>query len=179
MKKCQAISFGKPIPLIPAYTFGSTTLDWINRIKYLGVNIQSDVKFDTHIEERGTKSKKTCWGIKHLMYMYNAPKGAKLLAYTSLCRPILEYVDVVWDPHTKTNINKVEMIQKSSNKNHQQPKKMSRQCLCRQGTVRPGLTWREKESPSLLTKVLQNKDEHNPLAAAYDEINQNKKQINP
>ena len=45
------------------------------------------------------------------MYMYNAPKGAKLLAYTSLCRPILEYVDVVWDPHTKTNINKVEMIQ--------------------------------------------------------------------
>ena len=60
MKKCQAISFGKPIPLIPAYTFGSTTLDWINRIKYLGVNIQSDLKFDTHIEEKGTKSKKIC-----------------------------------------------------------------------------------------------------------------------
>ena len=40
--------------------------------------------------------------------MYNAPK---VLAYTSLCRPIMEHAVVVWDPHTKTNINKVEVIQ--------------------------------------------------------------------
>ena len=26
-------------------------------------------------------------------------------------RPVLEYADVVWDPHTKTNIIKVEIIQ--------------------------------------------------------------------
>ena len=36
--------------------------------------------------------------------MYNAPKKGELFAYTSLCRPILEYADVVWDPHTRTNI---------------------------------------------------------------------------
>jgi len=30
--------------------------------------------------------------------VYDAPKDAKLLAYTSLCRPILDYADVVWDP---------------------------------------------------------------------------------
>ena len=103
-KKCQAISFGKPIPSIPACTLGSTTLDWTDSIKYLGVTIQSDLKFDTHIEGKGTKSKKFLGGIKHLTY--NASKEAKLLAYTSLCRAILEYADVVWDPHTKTNINK-------------------------------------------------------------------------
>ena len=53
--------------------------------------------------------KKILGGIKH--FMYNAPAEAKLLAYTSLGQPILEYADVVWDPHTKTNINKVEKIQ--------------------------------------------------------------------
>ena len=26
-------------------------------------------------------------------------------------RPVLEYADVVWDPHTKTNVNNVEIIQ--------------------------------------------------------------------
>ena len=44
-------------------------------------------------------------------YKCKAEFESKLLAYTSLCRPILEYADVVWDPHTKTNINKVEKIQ--------------------------------------------------------------------
>ena len=74
------------------------------------MTIQSDLKFYTHnIEEKGTKSKKILGGIKHLMYN-NAPNEPKLLAYTSLCKPRLEYVDVVWYPHTKTNI-KVEMIQ--------------------------------------------------------------------
>ena len=36
--------------------------------------------------------------------MYDAAKEAKLLAYTSLCRPILEYADVVWDPSAKSKI---------------------------------------------------------------------------
>ena len=52
--------------------------------------------------------KKILGGIKH--FMYNALAEAELLACTSLGQPILEYADVVWDPHTKTYINKVEMI---------------------------------------------------------------------
>ena len=67
-KKCQAISFEKPVPSIHEYTLGSTTLDWTDSVKYLGVTIQSDLKFDTNIEENGTKSKKILVFIKHLMY---------------------------------------------------------------------------------------------------------------
>ena len=110
-KKLSSNKLWKPIPLIPAYTLASATLDWTGSIKYVGVTIQSDLKFYTHnIEEKGTKSKKILGGIKHLMYN-NAPNEPKLPACTSLCRPRLENVDVVWDPHTKTNINKVEKIQ--------------------------------------------------------------------
>ena len=82
-------------------------------MKYFGVTIQPGHKFGIHIEEKSTKLTKILGSNKHLMY--NPPKEAKLLAYTNLCRLILEYGDVVWDPHTKTNINKA----KPCNKVHQ------------------------------------------------------------
>ena len=58
------------------------------------------------------KSRKLLGGIKHLMS--NAPKEAKLLAYTSLCRPILEYADVVWDPSARSKMHNIELVQNSA-----------------------------------------------------------------
>ena len=46
--------------------------------------------------------------------MYDAPKEAKLLAYTSLCRPILEYADVVWDLSARSKIHDIELVQNSA-----------------------------------------------------------------
>ena len=34
----------------------------------------------------------------------------KSIAYNSLVRPHLEYGAAIWDPYTKKNINKLEMI---------------------------------------------------------------------
>ena len=36
----------------------------------------------------------------------------KAQVYFGLVRPILEYVATVWDPYTKSNINKIEMVQR-------------------------------------------------------------------
>ena len=43
--------------------------------------------------------------------LYGASIERKTLAYTSLCRPILEYADIVWDPVSKQAINSLEKVQ--------------------------------------------------------------------
>jgi len=42
--------------------------------------------------------------------MYDALKDAKLLAYTSLCRHILDYADAVWDPAAKSKVQDIELV---------------------------------------------------------------------
>ena len=44
------------------------------------------------------------------------PRKTKHLAYTTLVRPILEYTSIIWDPHTASNINKLETVQRRSAK---------------------------------------------------------------
>ena len=42
------------------------------------------------------------------------PRKTKHLAYTTLVRPILEYASTIWDPHTASNIHKLETVQRRS-----------------------------------------------------------------
>ena len=42
----------------------------------------------------------------------SAPQKVKLQAYKSLVCPHLEYCSSVWDPHTKSNIQKLEAVQR-------------------------------------------------------------------
>ena len=43
--------------------------------------------------------------------LHDATMEGKTLAYTNLCRPILEYADVVWDPVCKQTSNSFEKVQ--------------------------------------------------------------------
>jgi len=107
-KKSQAINFGK-VTTISHYTLGTTCLAWAESTKYFEITIQSDLRFDQHINDKCTKSLKVLGGIKHLMY--DAPKDAKLLAYTCLCRLIFNYADVLWDLATKSKGRAIELVQ--------------------------------------------------------------------
>ena len=43
--------------------------------------------------------------------LHNAPEAAKRLAYTSLCRPHVQYAASVWDPYLECLNHDIEMIQ--------------------------------------------------------------------
>lgn len=46
--------------------------------------------------------------------LHLAPTSTKLLAYKTFIRPILEYGNTVWFPHTVTNIKKIEKVQRKA-----------------------------------------------------------------
>ena len=52
--------------------------------------------------------------IKHTIR--TAPEKSKLLAYTSLCRPIMESADILWDHTDKWSVDSLEKIQSKQSK---------------------------------------------------------------
>jgi len=46
--------------------------------------------------------------------MYDAPKDAKLLPYTSLSRPLLDYADMVWNTGARSKVHDIELDQNSA-----------------------------------------------------------------
>ena len=91
------------------YTLGGTSLEIVSEIKYLGVVLQSDMKFNTHITNKINIANRQLGLIKRALF--NAPESAKLLAYTSLCRPHVEYASSVWDPHLDYSNHDIEKVQ--------------------------------------------------------------------
>ena len=66
---------------------------------YLGVAIQSDIKFTNHIYTKISKAKQQSGMVRRTLF--KASENAKLLAYIGLCRPHVAYAAAVWDPHSQ------------------------------------------------------------------------------
>ena len=95
----------------PPYTLGSEHLRTVEEIVYLGVTNQSNLKFSSHVSSRISKAKQILGITKRTLF--NALQNEKLLAYTSLCRPV-EYAAPVWDPQNRELVYKLEMLQKQA-----------------------------------------------------------------
>ena len=108
IKKCKGIAFGSQ-NYRPAYKLKETVMDWAGTTIYLGVVMQSSLKFDQHIAFKKDIASKTLGAIKYILKQ--SPQEGRLLAYTSLYRPILEYTDTVWDPTLAKEVEYLEMLQ--------------------------------------------------------------------
>ena len=84
-------------------------LDSVSSAKYLEVTIPDDLSWSTHIDI--TKSANQTLGfLNRNIQVHN--EDLKSVAYKTLVRPQSEYASTVWSPHTATDIQKVEAVQR-------------------------------------------------------------------
>ena len=93
-----------------SYTIEGTVLENVESIKYLGVTITNDLKWNTHIINICTKANVRTLGFLR-RNVYSCPKDVKEAAYKTMVRPILEYGSSVWDPDTQGLQDEFEKVQ--------------------------------------------------------------------
>ena len=97
--KCEVISITrKRKPIHYPYTLRGHLLKHVDHVKYLGVTISHDLRWDKHINNITAKATKSLNFLRRNVNINNSKiKGH---AYQALVRPVLEYGSTVWDPHT-------------------------------------------------------------------------------
>ena len=93
-----------------SFTLEGTVLENVDSIKYLGVTITSDLKWNSHIRNVCSKANRTLGFLRR--NLFSCPQDVKEAAYKSLVRPILEYGSTVWDPHYNGLNDELENVQK-------------------------------------------------------------------
>ena len=95
-------------PIIKDYFLNNQVNQFKDVYKYLGIQLDNTLSWYTHITTTINKATKMLNFIKKNLVI----QLRKSTAYTTLVRPILEYVTEVWDPHHKFLIHKIEMVQR-------------------------------------------------------------------
>ena len=93
-----------------SYTLERTDPENVENIKYLGVTITSDSRWNTHVSNGCTKANRTL-GFQR-RNLYSCPQEVKEAAYKGLVRPILDYGSSVWDPPGVVPQEELESVQK-------------------------------------------------------------------
>ena len=89
---------------------GVTVLENVENIKYLGVTITNDLKWNIHVSNICTKANRTLGFFRQNLAA--CPLDFKKSAYKGLVRPILEYGSSVWDPQSILLQDELEKVQK-------------------------------------------------------------------
>ena len=95
-----------------SYTLEGTVLENVENIKYLGVTITNDLRWNTHVSNICTKANRTFGFLRRNLYA--CPQEVKEAAYKGLVRPVLEYSGSVWDPSGVGLQNELEKVQNRS-----------------------------------------------------------------
>ena len=109
--KCNVIHITRARrPRETSYSIYGTALASVSSVKYLGVEITPDVRWNKHIRSTRNKASGTLSFLQRNLRISSTE--VKTRAYQSFVRPRLEFASAVWDPHTKANIDCIEMVQR-------------------------------------------------------------------
>ena len=108
--KCEMIRITNKRKVITgSYSIHGQTLKQTNKAKYLGVTLDNKLSWNNHIDATAKKANSTTAFLRR--NLSHCPQNIKAMCYKTLVRPQLEYASTVWDPHTKSNTNKLELCQ--------------------------------------------------------------------
>ena len=99
----------KKQPIQHNYILHNHLLESVNSAKYLGITVQSNLKWDKHINDITSKGNKALGFLKPNLKTSN--QQIKTQAHQVLVRSKLEYSCSIWDPHISESIRKIEMVQ--------------------------------------------------------------------
>ena len=92
-----------------SYTLECTVLENMDAIKYLGVTITHDLRWNTHISNMCGKANRTLGFLRR--NLYQCAQDVNEAAYWGLVRPILEYGSCVWDSQGMVLQQEIEKVQ--------------------------------------------------------------------
>ena len=98
------------IPLPTLSVLEGNNLENVESIKYLGVTITSDLRWNTHVSNVCTKANRTLGFLRR--NLYSCTQEVKEAAYKGLVRPVLDYDSSVWDPPGVVLQEELESVQK-------------------------------------------------------------------
>jgi len=109
--KCEIISITRKIkPALYLYTLHGQQLKHVDVVKYLGIQISHDLRWDKHIDHITAKAILTLNFLRRNINISNP--HIKEQSYTAHVRPVLEYSQTVWDPYTAGAVNRIESVQR-------------------------------------------------------------------
>ena len=111
-RKCNIMraTHAKKKQLLYEYKLGGEALLPTNSTAYLGVELSSDLKWNTHVRKTASKANQTLGVLRR--NLKNCPREIKNMAYKTILRPKMEYAAPIWDPYTKDNIQLLEAVQR-------------------------------------------------------------------
>ena len=112
-KKCHVVRFGdsKNRPIHP-YRLGEEALDTSTREKDLGVIFNNKLTPEDHINDKANKMMNLIANMRRAFLFVDEDMVKKII--TAIIRPNLEYAAVVWNPHLKKDIVKLERVQRAA-----------------------------------------------------------------
>ena len=111
IEKCMILTITlKHNPYITGYTLHGKKLNPVVNAKYLGINFDSKLTFNHHVDTVCQKANNTLVFLRR--NLKHRHQRVKVDAYKIFVLPILNYAATVWSPHMQYYINKLEAIQK-------------------------------------------------------------------
>jgi len=97
---------------IPPLHFPTAQIERVNSVKLLGINLNYDFSWKSHVEAITSKATQRIYFLKQLRRA-GVPQSNLLHFYTEVIRPVLEYAAPVWNHLlSKSQIDQIEAIQR-------------------------------------------------------------------